>query len=65
MEFVSANTYSMLLPIGNPTNIYLTSIYNLDFITYISKMILPALLSGLLSFGVIILLFKKELNKKI
>ena len=65
MEFTAANTYSMLLPIGNPTNIYLSSIYNLDFISYISKMILPTIFSGILSFGTLILLFHKDLNKKI
>ena len=65
MEFVAANTYSMLLPIGNPTNIYLSSIYNLDFITYISKMILPTIFVGITSIIVLILLFHKELNKKI
>lgn len=33
-EFVAANTWSMMLIIGNPTNIYLASAYNLDFISY-------------------------------
>ena len=65
MEFVAANTYSMLLPIGNPTNIYLSSIYNLDFITYISKMILPTIFVGIASVAVLLLLFHKELSKKI
>jgi arsenical pump membrane protein len=65
MEFVAANTYSMLLPIGNPTNIYLSSIYNLDFITYISKMILPTIFVGIASVLVLLLLFHKELSKKI
>ena len=65
MEFVAANTYSMLLPIGNPTNIYLTSVYNLNFLTYISKMIIPAILSGLISITVIYLIFRKDLKKKI
>lgn len=65
MEFVAANTYSMMLPIGNPTNIYLTSIFEIDFLKYISKMILPALASGLISFTALYLLFRKELKKQI
>ena len=65
MEFVAANTYSMLLPIGNPTNIYLSSIYELDFITYISKMVIPTIFVGISSILVLLFLFHKELNKKI
>ncbi len=65
MEFVAANTYSMLLIIGNPTNIYLASIFNLTFIEYLNKMIIPTLLIGLSSFGILYLLFKKELKKEI
>ena len=32
-EFVAANTWSMALVIGNPTNIYLASAFNIDFIS--------------------------------
>jgi arsenical pump membrane protein len=65
MEFVAANTYSMLLPIGNPTNVYLSSIYELDFISYILKMLLPTILIGITSIIVLLLIFRKDLNKKI
>ena len=65
MEFVAANTYSMLLPIGNPTNIYLSSIYELDFINYLQKMILPTIFIGITSILILLLLFHKDLNKKI
>jgi len=65
MEFTAANTYSMLLPIGNPTNVYLSSIYTLDFISYLSKMIIPTIFIGIASIIILILLFRKELNKKI
>ena len=65
MEFVAANTYSMLLPIGNPTNIYLSSIYKLSFIKYVKHMIIPTILTGITSFTVIFLLFRKELKKDI
>ena len=63
-EFVNANTYSMLLSIGNPTNIYLAGTQNISFVQYLSKMWLPTLLSGLFTLLVILLLFHKDLSKK-
>ena len=65
MEFVAANTYSIILPIGNPTNIYLTSIFSIDFILYLKHMIIPALLIGVISILAIFLLFRKDLKKEI
>lgn len=65
MEFVAANTYSMMLSIGNPTNIYLSSAFNIPFIDYFIHMLLPTLLCGIASILVLILLFKKELKKPI
>ena len=64
-EFVNANTYSMLLSIGNPTNIYLAGSENVDFVYYLSKMWLPTFLSGLTTLGVILLLFRKDLGKPV
>ena len=40
-EFVAANTWSMALIIGNPTNIYLMSGTGVSFLSYTAKMILP------------------------
>ena len=65
MEFVAANTYSMLLIIGNPTNIYLASIFELSFLEYFRTMLIPVIIIGLASFGVLNLLFHKELSKEI
>ena len=65
MEFVAANTYSMLLIIGNPTNIYLASIFNLSFIEYLKTMFIPVIIVGLSSFLILNLLFHKDLSKKI
>lgn len=65
MEFVNANTYSMLLSIGNPTNIYLSSTQDISFLYYLSKMYLPTLLSGLSTLIIILLIFRKDLNKDI
>ncbi|MBO5043102.1 MAG: hypothetical protein J6D87_09065 [Clostridia bacterium] len=60
-EFVAANTWSMALIIGNPTNIYLAGSAGVDFGGYIIKMILPTILCGLVSMGVLYLLFRKKL----
>lgn len=61
-EFVAANTWSMALMIGNPTNIYLASSAEIDFVTYFSVMWLPTLVCGLLSFVVLYLFFVKDLS---
>ena len=65
MEFVNANTYSMLLSIGNPTNIYLAGSQDISFVYYLSKMWLPTLFAGLATLGIILLIFRKDLNKHI
>lgn len=65
MEFVAANTYSMLFSIGNPTNIYLASAFNISFIDYFIKMIIPTILCGVGSFVILYILFRKELKKPI
>lgn len=64
-EFVAANTFSMALIIGNPTNIYLASFAGIDFFTYLKVMILPTVAAGLVAYAVILLVFKKSLSKKI
>jgi arsenical pump membrane protein len=61
-EFVAANTWSMALMIGNPTNIYLASSAEIDFVSYFLVMWLPTLLSGIFSFLALYLLFRKELS---
>ena len=65
MEFTAANTWSMVLSIGNPTNIYLSSVFGIDFLSYFLKMVLPAIITGLISLGVLVLLFYKPLKEKI
>lgn len=62
MEFISANTFSMLFIIGNPTNIYLSSAYKLDFLSYLSVMWLPTLFCSLTSFVLLFLMFHKKLD---
>ena len=64
-EFVASNTYSMMLLIGNPTNIYLASAQSISFIDYIKVMLLPTIAAGILELVIILLLFNKSLKKPI
>ena len=64
-EFVAANTWSMTLIIGNPTNIYLATANGIGFVEYLKVMIVPTLLSGLVAFAMLYLLFHKQLKQPI
>ena len=61
-EFVAANTWSMALIIGNPTNIYLATAYGVDFLTYLRYSIVPTLFAGPVAFFALCLLFRKKLS---
>lgn len=62
-EFVAANTWSMMLVIGNPTNIYLASACGIGFGEYFAAMWLPTLAAGLSALLVLYLLFRKKLSR--
>ena len=64
-EFVAANTFSMALVIGNPTNVYLAATYGIDFIAYLRVMLLPTLAAGLAAGAVLYLLFARRLRQPI
>ena len=64
-EFVAANTWSMMLVIGNPTNIYLSSAYGINFIEYTSVMLLPTLAAGTVALFALFLLYRKRLSEPI
>lgn len=64
-EFVAANTWSMALIIGNPTNIYLASNAGIEFFDYLKTMILPTLASALVSLGIMWLVFRRKLVQPI
>ena len=64
-EFVAANTWSMALIIGNPTNIYLASASGISFAEYLKVMLLPTVIGGITSLFVLLLLFRKQLLAKI
>jgi len=59
-EFAAANTWSMMLVIGNPTNIYLASFSGIEFLEYLRVMILPTIAAGAVQFVIILLLFYKK-----
>lgn len=63
-EFVAANTWSMALIIGNPTNIYLASAFNIDFLEYLKNMILPTCGAAFISLLILFLIFRKSLNSE-
>ena len=64
-EFVAANTWSMALVIGNPTNIYLATANGIGFVYYLTVMALPTLMSGLTAFLLLYLLFRKRISAPI
>ena len=64
-EFVAANTWSMALIIGNPTNIYLATANGVDFLGYIKVSILPTIAAGIVAFAMLFVLFRKKLRTPI
>lgn len=64
-EFVAANTWSLMLMIGNPTNIYLATSSGIDFISYFKVMAIPTLVGGLVELGLLFLVFHKSLKQPI
>ncbi len=64
-EFVAANTWSMALIIGNPTNIYLATAYGVNFLEYVKVMALPTLGAGITAFLMLFLMFRTQLKTPI
>ena len=64
-EFVAANTWSMALIIGNPTNIYLATAFNVNFVEYLKVAILPTVAAGAVALLFLFLLFYKKLSAPI
>ncbi len=64
-EFAAANTWSMMLIVGNPTNIYLGSFANINFIDYLDVMFLPTVFAGVFQLVLMTILFYKQLSKPI
>lgn len=64
-EFIAANTWSMALIIGNPTNIYLATACGINFAKYLTISILPTLFAGITAFTVLLLIYRKQLRTPI
>ncbi len=64
-EFVAANTWSMALIIGNPTNVYLATASGANFVDYMTVMLLPTLGAGAIAFLALFLMFRKKLSDPI
>ena len=64
-EFVAANTWSLMLIIGNPTNIYLATSHGINFVSYFKVMAVPTLVGGLVELGLLLLIFRKSLKQPI
>lgn len=64
-EFIAANTWSMMLIIGNPTNIYLATMYHINFISYFKVMFIPAIVAGVSSYFILLFIFRKQLKMPI
>jgi arsenical pump membrane protein len=62
-EFFAANTWSMMLYIGNPTNIILAAAFNLRFDEYTKWMLLPSLVAGGMNMLLLYLIFQKNITK--
>lgn len=61
-EFVAANTWSLMLMIGNPTNIYLATSAGIKFIDYFKVMAVPTLVAGITELLLLLLLFFRSLR---
>lgn len=63
-EFVAANTWSITLIVGNPTNIYLAQSAGVSFYEYFKIMVLPAAAAGISALAVLLIIFRKSLLLK-
>ncbi|MEW6217558.1 MAG: ArsB/NhaD family transporter [Candidatus Bipolaricaulota bacterium] len=64
-EFFAANTWSMALYIGNPTNILLASRFGFTFVGYTRWMLLPTLAAGAVNALLLYLVFRREIRRPI
>jgi arsenical pump membrane protein len=62
-EFFAANTWSMMLYIGNPTNILIASAFDLRFDEYTRWMLLPTLAAGVTSVLLLYRIFSAEIRR--
>lgn len=63
-EFFGANTLSMLLYIGNPTNIIVGNALGLGFFEYTQVMWFPTLIAAIANYFLLKRIFKKQITKE-
>ncbi len=63
-EFFGANTLSMLLYIGNPTNIIIGNALGLGFSEYTRIMVLPTLTATIVNIIMLFIVFNKQITRK-
>ncbi|MGV8086193.1 MAG: SLC13 family permease [Candidatus Woesearchaeota archaeon] len=64
-EFFAANTSSMMLYTGNPTNIIVAGALKIDFSSYTYYMFLPTIVAGIITVSILYLIFRKDINRKV
>ena len=62
-EFFAANTWSMMLYIGNPTNIVIATAYDITFTQYLAWMFLPTIAAGATNAALLYLIFRKKIDR--
>ncbi len=62
-EFFAANTLSVSLIIGNPTNIYIASIMNITFMEYFSFMFIIGIILCIALFFILLFVFRNKLKE--
>ena len=63
--FVAANTSSMEWLIGNLTNIVISDVFGIGFVEFFGVMLLPTIITLLVQFAMLRLIFHRQLPKKI
>lgn len=62
-EFLAANLWSMILYVGNPTNIIVADAYSLSFIGYSRWMALPSIAAGIVLLASLFIMFGARIPK--
>lgn len=63
-EFFAANIFSMVLLIGNETNIIIATAHSLGFLNFAKTMMLPGFLGGLFGFLTLYLIFRDSIDRE-
>jgi arsenical pump membrane protein len=64
-EFMTANTWSIALMIGNPTNLIVAIAYQMQFLEYSKWMILPATVAALVTISIVYAIYYYDMPRSI